>query len=103
MIASTGARSKRSINPRAKCSDSSSRPECIDSAPQQPWPGGTRTSHPSAASTRRVASFTPGKNTRCTHPATTPTRARAGPAAGTRSGSARVSSFHPTSGVSASI
>jgi hypothetical protein len=35
-MASTGSRSKRSISARAIRFDSSSRPECIDSAPQHP-------------------------------------------------------------------
>ena len=44
------------------------------------------TSQPSAASTRAVASFTPGKNTCCTQPVSMPTTARRGPCAGTRAG-----------------
>ena len=39
---------------------SAARPECSDSAPQQPWSRGMITSHPSAASTRAVAALTPG-------------------------------------------
>ena len=50
-----------------------------------------------------MASFTPGKKTRWTHPATSPTVARAGPVAGVRSGSAAVRWCQLTSGVRLSI
>ena len=86
-IASTPARSNVSIVCRAKAFASASRPECSDSAPQQPWPRGMITSHPSVARTRAVAAFTCGKNTDWTHPVSMPTTARRGPRAATRSGS----------------
>ena len=87
--ASTPACSNRAIVRRAKAAASASRPECSDSAPQQPCPRGMITSQPSAASTRAVAAFTCGKNTDCTHPVSMPTTARRVPSAGTRSGSGR--------------
>ncbi len=86
-IASTPARSNVSIVCRAKATASASRPECSDSAPQQPWPRGMITSQPSVARTRAVAAFTCGKNTDWTHPVSMPTTARRGPRAATRSGS----------------
>ena len=55
------------------------RPECSDSAPQQPWPAGMITSQPSAASTRAVAALTSGKKTCCTQPVSMPTTARRWP------------------------
>ncbi len=86
-IASTPACSNVAIVRWAKAAASASRPECSDSAPQQPWSRGMITSHPSAASTRAVAAFTCGKNTDCTHPVSMPTTARREPSAGTRRGS----------------
>jgi hypothetical protein len=86
-IASTPARSNVSMVCRAKAIASASRPACSDSAPQQPWPRGMITSHPSVARTRAVAAFTCGKNTDWTHPVSMPTTARRGPRAATRSGS----------------
>ncbi len=72
---------------RANCAASATRPECSDSAPQQPCDRGMITSQPSAASTRAVAALTAGKNTDCTHPVSIPTTARRVPSAATRSGS----------------
>ena len=72
------ARSARSARARSAWPRRAGR-ECSESAPQQPWPGGTTTSQPSAAQhahRRRVD--VAGKNARCTQPATRPTRARAG-------------------------
>ena len=86
-IASTPARSNSSIVRLANSAASVLRPECSDSAPQQPWPRGITTSQPSAASTLAVAAFTWGKNTDCTQPVSIPTTARLGPSALTRSGS----------------
>ena len=89
-IVSTPARSNVSIVRRAKAAASASRPECSDSAPQQPWLRGMITSQPSIASTRAVAAFTCGKNTDWTHPVSMPTTARRGPRAATCSGSRAV-------------
>ncbi len=58
MIASTSACSKVSISWRANVAASARLPSCSDSAPQQPCPAGTMTSHPSLASTRAVAALT---------------------------------------------
>ena len=87
-ITSTPAASKVAIVRRANRTASLARPVCSDSAPQQPCPAGMTTSQPSAASTRAVASFTPGKNTDCTHPVSMPTTARRGPCAAIRPGRA---------------
>ena len=73
---------------------------CRLNAPQQPWSAGMTTSHPSAASTRAVAAFTPGKKTRCTQPTSIPTLARCGPTAGVCGGTF---SGRPSGGASASI
>ena len=81
---------------------SSSRPAWTESAPQQPCPRGTTTSYPSAESTRSVASFTPGKKTRCTQPPTSATRPRLVPAARAPAGRLEVTSPNPRSGASAS-
>ncbi len=86
--ASTRASSNAAIVCRANPAASAARPLCSDSAPQQPCLRGTTTSQPSAASTRTVASFTPGKNTCCTQPVSRPTTARRGPCAGIRRASA---------------
>ena len=101
-IASTAACSKVAIVRRAKAAASASRPECSDSAPQQPCPRGMITSQPSAASTRAVAAFTCGKNTDCTHPVSMPTTARRAPIAGTRSGSGRDDAAETPGGASRS-
>ena len=81
---STPASSNVVIVCRANRAASAPRPLCSDRAPQQPWWRGMTTSQPSAASTRTVASLTPGKNTCCTHPVSRPTTARRDPCAGTR-------------------
>src|SRR5215469_12760053 len=75
-IVSTPARSNSAIARSANLAASAARPECSDSAPQQPWPGGTITSQPSVASTRAVAALTPAKKTCCTQPVSMPTTAR---------------------------
>ena len=85
-IASTPAASNVSIVRCANLTASAARPECSDSAPQQPCERGMITSQPSAASTRAVAALTRGKNTDCTHPVSMPTTARRAPRAATRSG-----------------
>src|SRR5262249_40290289 len=64
-IASTPARSNVAMVRRANPAASEARPECSDSAPQQPCPAGMMTSQPSAASTRAVAALTAGKKTCC--------------------------------------
>jgi hypothetical protein len=74
---------------RANRTASLARPVCSDSAPQQLCRAGMTTSQPSAASTRAVASLTPGKNTCCTQPVSMPTTARRGPCAAIRPGRAR--------------
>jgi hypothetical protein len=84
---STPARSNSAIVCSANLAASAARPECSDSAPQQPWPGGTITSQPSAASTRAVAALTPEKKTCWTQPVSMPTTARRWPRAGIRAGS----------------
>ncbi len=86
-IASTPARSNSAMVRPANLAASAGRPACSDSAPQQPWPGGTITSQPSAASTRAVAALTPGKKTCWTQPVSMPTTARRWPLAGMRAGS----------------
>ena len=100
--ASTPACSNMAIVRRANALASASRPECSDSAPQQPWPRGMITSQPSAASTRAVAALTRGKNTDCTHPVSMPTTARRVPSAGTRPGSGRASAADTPGGASRS-
>ena len=98
--ASTPACSNRVIVRWAKAAASASRPECSESAPQQPCPRGMITSQPSAASTRAVAAFTCGKNTDCTQPVSMPTTARRVPSAGTRSGSGRAAAAETPGGAS---
>ncbi len=83
---STPAASNAAIVVRAAARASSSRPACNDSAPQQPWRGGTTTSQPSAASTRADAAFVSGKMSCCTHPVSSATFRLAGAAAGVRAG-----------------
>src|SRR6185437_1241443 len=75
-IASTPAASNVVMVRCANRMASSARPECKESAPQQPCPRGMITSQPSAASTRAVAALTCGKNTDCTQPVSMPTTAR---------------------------
>ena len=81
-IASTPASSNTEIVAFASRSACAERPACSDSAPQHPWSRGMITSQPSAASTRAVAAFTPGKNTDCTHPVSMPDYRPAGAARG---------------------
>ena len=66
-----------------------------------PGCAGARTSQPSAASTRTVASLTWPKNTRCTQPVMRPTRSRGVPAAAVRSGTELVRPATRASGASA--
>ena len=69
---------------------SPSRPAWSASAPQHPWPGGTTTSHPSAARARAAARLTRPKRARWTQPSSSAAVMRRSPTAGVvRSGRAR--------------
>src|SRR5215472_6047240 len=87
-MVSTLARSKASIVCLANSMAAASSPACTSNAPQQVCACGATTSQPSAVSTRVVAAFTRGKNSRCTQPRSSPTRRRFSPTARVTSGTA---------------